>query len=299
MEEKQEFRWKKALDLFEKMYFIGDEKNPGNMRDNTEYYRNNGRIKEKGRSIFSPEMYAMKGADGTEHIYLGMTVDPEFAHSEYPRLYTCHIDFMNGIDITNQTKEEILHQVANILSMSNEDIMKKFGVWINSSISEVAELLIADKIWDYTEGLGLQVQDCYYKSGGAIVMKLPEEKTIHMDKESYDFGMYRRPGITVTGKDGKDIIWFECGYDGEKNKEFDFANIYVDGIEIRDDNQLLKTKEGQVAIEALTELTRKKGEHTADEIGEGISDLTQGEVKKALNAITSIDEPDKKQPSIE
>ena len=304
MEEKREFRWKKALDLFEKMYFRGDEKDPADisslnfMRDNTEYYRKNGRIKEKGRSIFTPRMFPLKDSDGIEHIYLTMDVAPEFAPSEYPRLYTGPVDFARLIDITNQTKEEILNQVASILSMSNGDIMQKFGVR-SGSISGITELLIVDKIWDYTEGLGLQVHDCYYESGGSIVMKLPEEKTIRMSRESYAFGMYRGPGIQVTGKEGKDIIWFECGYDKVNNDGNDIANIHVDEIRIIDENQSIKTKEGQVAVETLRELTRKKGEHTAEEIGDGIGDLTQGEVKKALNAVTDRDEQGKKQLSIE
>ena len=40
-------------------------------------------------------------------------------------------------------------------------------------------------------------------------------------------------------------------------------------------------------------------EHTAEEIGEGIGDLTQGEVGEALNVITNIGEPQKDPHNLE
>ena len=49
----------------------------------------------------------------------------------------------------------------------------------------------------------------------------------------------------------------------------------------------------------LQEALRQKGEHTAEEIGEGIADLTQGEVGEALNAITDIGEPQKDPHTLE
>lgn len=55
----------------------------------------------------------------------------------------------------------------------------------------------------------------------------------------------------------------------------------------------------QGVLEMLQEALRERGEHTAEEIGEGIGDLTQGEVGEALNTITDIGEPQKDQHTIE
>ena len=44
---------------------------------------------------------------------------------------------------------------------------------------------------------------------------------------------------------------------------------------------------------------RQRGEHTAEEIVEGIGDLTQSEVGETLNAITDIGEPQKDPHNLE
>ena len=55
----------------------------------------------------------------------------------------------------------------------------------------------------------------------------------------------------------------------------------------------------QGVLEMLQEALKARGEHTAEEIGEGIGDLTQGEVGEALNAITDIGEPQKDPHTLE
>ena len=55
----------------------------------------------------------------------------------------------------------------------------------------------------------------------------------------------------------------------------------------------------QGVLEMLQEALKDRGEHTAEEIGEGIADLTQGEVGEALNTIIDIGEPQKDPHTIE
>lgn len=55
----------------------------------------------------------------------------------------------------------------------------------------------------------------------------------------------------------------------------------------------------EAILKLLNEALRQNGEHTAEEIGEGIGDLTQSEVGEALNTITDIGEPQKDPHSIE
>ena len=52
-------------------------------------------------------------------------------------------------------------------------------------------------------------------------------------------------------------------------------------------------------LEMLEEALRQKGEHTAEEIGEGLGDLTQGEIGEALHVITNDRETQKDQHTLE
>lgn len=52
-------------------------------------------------------------------------------------------------------------------------------------------------------------------------------------------------------------------------------------------------------LNLLNEALRQTGEHTAEEIGDGVKDLTQGELGEALTAITDIGEPQKDPHSLE
>ena len=62
---------------------------------------------------------------------------------------------------------------------------------------------------------------------------------------------------------------------------------------------LTKELREQGILEMLQEALKERGEHTAEEIGEGIADLTQGEVGEALSAITDIGEPQKDPHTLE
>lgn len=64
---------------------------------------------------------------------------------------------------------------------------------------------------------------------------------------------------------------------------------YKDAIEQVSGQLNYRTSEKEV-LEMLEEALRQKGEHTAEEIGEGIGDLTQGEIGDAINAITDMGE---------
>lgn len=55
----------------------------------------------------------------------------------------------------------------------------------------------------------------------------------------------------------------------------------------------------QEILEMLNEALGKTGEHTAEEIGEGIRDLTQSEVGEAFSTMTNVGEPQKDPHSLE
>lgn len=61
-------------------------------------------------------------------------------------------------------------------------------------------------------------------------------------------------------------------------------------------NEILGEEE---VLDLLHDALRQSGEHTAEEIGEGVKDLTQGELGDALTAITDVGEPKKDPHSLE
>lgn len=77
---------------------------------------------------------------------------------------------------------------------------------------------------------------------------------------------------------------------------------YKDAIEQVGKNLLfysIREKGEKVVLEKLQEALKDRGEHTAEEIGEGIADLTQGEVGEVLNTIIDVGEPQKAPHTIE
>lgn len=121
--------------------------------------------------------------------------------------------------------------------------------------------------------------------------------------------------ITTPTKDGKYMIYsttdvkLETGDSyifavRKSSKELDIERLKSDlhgNLSILDGNETALIQHDATLEEINDNLLRYNGtaEHTAEEIGDGIEDLNQGEVEKALNAVTVIDESDKNPPSIE
>lgn len=288
MEEK--FKYQDSLDLFEQIYYTEDGKlKKDDWRENSydedsstygkfardKSYEADGRSKLVGRSAFSPRIRRIpafqtkENAQGRkintmnfEGYKYVLTLDEQgqFDHHIYGFLSENRVKGnVTEFDITDKSKEEVLGLVREMLSMSNEEIMKRFGIDKIYSDQVKLELLLDDVIQDYLNRTNTQVLSKTYGPEYGIRMETSNGE-VNLEHQS-------SPSIDIYGKDGKnDIIYYEL-LEGDHLKTDDPLRVKIDEkmthAETELGNLLLQTLRERFS-EKSSQLDGKEGQQTGE-----------------------------------
>ena len=176
-----EFKYQDSLYLFEEIYYTGSgelkkEDWKGRSLNSNTYndigvsneYSNSGRSQIVGRSAFTPRIVRKPVSGvwqkfGDEEYKYFLTLDSQGKFDDHFALfYENNSENINEIDITDMSKEDVLNEVKQMLSMSNEEIMKKFNIKKTYSPQVKLELLLDDIIQEYLLERGIEVSSYRY-----------------------------------------------------------------------------------------------------------------------------------------
>ena len=227
-------------------------------------------------------------------------------------------DLLNGlVDVDlEQLKRRTQERMPNKSIEPEETIEEE--VQENKAKDEMFRRIVLEKI-KYIESSSIEdiPYDCFtqeealnllkYLRGneGYIVSREVEEDTRSVEEEDAGYPPQIELVCYDTIRLGDKVLYFE-----------DSSRTILHGVlEITDEKSYVRSHDYRYIVKSLPEKTltvsqieqfmqgknelTKGVEHTAEEIGEGVQDLTQGELGDALTAITDIGEPQKDPHSLE
>lgn len=304
------FPYQEALELFEQSYF------PEGIKSAKDWNRdfvlrtflknfedaNNSKSPSTiiGRNAFSPYIGIENDKNGKERYKLSLYKGKFYGLGYNADAPLCD----NEIDITDMSKDEIVALVRSMLLMTNEDVIEQFKPHLDDRL--IVALIIDDEIQRSFESDGTKdIQSSYEGSfqGNCIEYYTADGKTIHIGNYHKEDDDLNNNKLSVLFDNGDQIsIRIENEYNYSRNRSISSIKIEDIHESSSTENKLQQSIIGKLKdrfinrdsqVEHVISPEGISSLHTAEEIGEGIGDLTQGEVVDTLNAITAIREPQK------